>query len=68
MSNFLLHGIVGALIATTPVKTEYAIGLVVLAAIGKEVYDSKNGGRFDGRDVLATVAGGAPVIYFRWEW
>lgn len=68
MSNYALHGIVGALLAVTPVKTEYAAGLVILAAVAKEVYDSRHGGKFDGKDVLATVAGGAPILYLRWEW
>ena len=68
MSNFVLHGIVGALIAATPVKVEHALGLVVLAAVGKELYDSRHGGKFDSRDVLATIGGAAPVLYLRWEW
>jgi NAD(P)H-hydrate repair Nnr-like enzyme with NAD(P)H-hydrate dehydratase domain len=68
MSNFVLHGIVGALIATTPVKPEYALAMVITAAVGKELYDRKHGGKFDSRDVLATVAGAAPVLYLRWEW
>lgn len=68
MTNYVLHGIVGALIATTPVKLEYAATLVVVAAIGKELYDSKHGGKFDSKDVLATVAGAVPIIAFRYTW
>lgn len=63
----LLHAIVGAMIASTPVSVDKALGLVIVAAIAKEVHDSRRGGKFDGLDALATIAGGAPVIYFRWE-
>lgn len=68
MVDKLLHMIVGATIAATPVSPEYALGLVVVAAVGKEVYDKRRGGKFDTLDALATVAGAAPIIYFRWEW
>lgn len=63
----VLHAIVGAVIAGTPVSVDKALGLVVVAAVAKEVYDRRSGGKFDGLDALATIAGGAPVIYFRWE-
>lgn len=68
MSDKALHVLMGALIAATPVKVEYALGLVVVAAVAKEAYDRRQGGKFDGNDILATLAGGAPVIYLRWEW
>lgn len=64
----VLHALVGAAIAATPVKVEYSLGLVVVAAVAKEVYDSRHGGKFDTKDALATIAGGAPIIYLRWEW
>lgn len=64
----LLHAIVGATIAATPVKVDYAMMLVAVAAVGKEVYDHRRGGKFDAMDALATMAGGAPVIYLRWTW
>lgn len=68
MPDKLLHGIVGALIAATPVRADVALGLVVVAAVGKELYDARRGGRFDSRDALATIAGGVPIIVLRWEW
>lgn len=68
MSNYVLHGIVGALIASTPVKWEYATTLVVVAAVGKELYDRRHGGHFNSKDVLATVAGAVPVISIRYTW
>jgi hypothetical protein len=64
----LLHALVGAAIAATPVTPQQALGLVVIAAVGKELYDRRKSGRADGLDALATIAGAAPVIYLRWEW
>lgn len=66
--NYTLHVLAGALIASTPIPIEYAAGAVLLAAVGKELYDRRHGGRFDGKDVLATVAGGLPIIWIRMEW
>ena len=68
MTHLLLHVLAGALIAGTPVEPQYAAALVLAAAVGKEVYDRRNGGRFDGRDVLSTVGGGMPILVWRWEW
>ena len=64
----LLHALVGAVIAATPVTPQQALGLAVIAAVAKEVYDSRRGARFDGLDALATIAGAVPVIYIRMEW
>ena len=66
--NYTLHVLAGALIASTPVPIEYAAGAVLLAAVGKEIYDRRQGAKFDGRDVLATVAGGMPVLTLKVEW
>jgi hypothetical protein len=64
----LLHLIVGAIIAGTPIKAEYAMGLVLVAAVGKEIYDHKSGrGTKDPFDTLATVAGGIPIFVYRME-
>lgn len=67
MTHLLLHVLAGASIAGTPVEPQYAAALVVAAAVGKEVYDHRRGGRFDVRDAAATVAGGLPILVFRWE-
>lgn len=67
MTHLLLHVLAGALIAGTPVEPQHAAALVVAAAVGKEVYDYRRGGRFDTRDVLATVGGGMPILVLRWE-
>jgi hypothetical protein len=64
----VLHALIGATLAAAPCDVERAIGLVVVAALAKEIYDSQRGGRADGMDVLATIAGAAPVIYLRWDW
>lgn len=66
--NYTLHFLAGALIAATPIPMEYAAGAVLLAAVGKELYDRRQGARFDGLDVLATVAGGLPVLTLKVEW
>ena len=68
MSDKALHALVGALIAAAPIRVEYAVGLVVVAAVAKEIHDSRRGHKFDASDALATIAGGAPVLYLRWEW
>lgn len=68
MNDLVLHGIVGALIAATPIKAEHAMALVVVAAVAKKAYDWHRGGVFGRRDILATVGGGLPVLILRWEW
>jgi hypothetical protein len=59
----LLHFIVGIAIGAAPLHPVDALGLVVAAAIIKEVHDKK----FDRRDAGATIAGGLMVFTLRME-
>jgi hypothetical protein len=59
----LLHFIVGIAIGVAPLHPIDALGLVVIAAVAKEVHDR----RFDRRDAAATVAGGIVVFTLRME-
>ena len=56
----LLHFIAGVIIyqSTFWVIGYYSLALVVLFAIGKEVYDHYYGGTVDGYDAVATIVGG----------
>ncbi|MEN9806186.1 MAG: hypothetical protein RL756_694 [Pseudomonadota bacterium] len=67
MDKFL-HALVGATIAATPITPQQALGLVVLAAVGKELHDRRRGGDASGLDALATIAGAGPVLTLRWDW
>jgi hypothetical protein len=59
----LLHFIVGMAIGVGPIHPVDAFGLVVAAAIIKEVHDRK----FDKRDAGATIAGGVVIFALRME-
>ena len=56
----LLHFVAGSLVyaSTSWFLGYYALALVVVVAIGKEVYDNYYGGTVDVYDALATIAGG----------
>lgn len=59
----------GALLALLFAKVGYSAGPALLAtavctaaALGREGWNLRQGGRFDWRDIAATLAGGAMVI------
>ena len=56
----LLHFVAGAIVyaAASWLVGYYAIALVVVVAVGKEVYDHYYGGTVDAYDAIATVLGG----------
>lgn len=56
----LLHFLVGAVIAAAilPLDIVAAAVAVVVAAVGKEVWDSTGRGHVEALDAVATVAGG----------
>lgn len=70
----LLHNLAGMLIALVALRVLafvcidgffarfIAIGAVVAAAVLREIYNKRNGGVFDWKDMLYTVAGGLIVI------
>lgn len=60
----LLHFVAGSLIyaSTSWFLGYYALGLVVVVAVGKEMYDFVYGGTVDKWDVVATMAGGITVL------
>lgn len=60
----LLHFVAGVLIysASAWLIGYWAIGLVVIAGVGKEVYDYYYGGTEDVYDALVTIAGGVVVL------
>jgi uncharacterized membrane protein len=63
----ILHVIAGAIIAlSTVVLGWWAMGLVILAGAGKELFYDKMLGRgtFDILDAVATIAGGMVVTIF----
>ncbi len=40
-----------------------AIGFGALVGVGKEIYDHRNGGKFSGGDILATMLGAVSVTF-----
>ena len=56
----LLHFVAGSLIyaSTAWFLDYYALGLVVVGSVGKEVYDNYYKGTVDALDVVATIVGG----------
>jgi hypothetical protein len=60
------HAAAGAVIACLAClltrSTSFAALAVLMAAVGKEAWDAMGHGTPDPWDVLATMAGGAPVI------
>ena len=60
----LLHFVAGSLIyaSTSWFLGYYAFGLVVIVAVGKEVYDNYYNGTVDVWDAVSTVLGGAICI------
>lgn len=70
----LLHNWAGMLIALVALRLlaficidgffarVIAMGAVVVAAVLREIYNKRNGGVFDNKDILYTVAGGLIVI------
>lgn len=70
-----LHAIAGALAALAGLAGGHlvqwaplacAAGVCAAAAIGREVVNHRAGGRFDLRDIVWTVIGGAVVIAAAW--
>ena len=59
-----LHLLVGALVAliSAPFSLPLAALLVIVAGVGKEVYDHFFGGTVDLMDIVATIAGGHLVL------
>ena len=60
----LLHFVAGSLVyaSTSWFLGYYALGLVVVIAVGKEVYDNYHNGTVDAWDAVATVLGGVVCI------
>lgn len=60
----LLHSFYGCLIyaVVAYVSPWLAIGAVVLAAVGKEIYDSRGNGNVEVLDIIFTV--GIPLLLF----
>lgn len=60
----LLHFVAGSLIyaSTSWFFGYYALGLVAVVAIGKEVYDNYYNGTVDVWDAVATVLGGVVCL------
>ncbi|WP_454735352.1 hypothetical protein [Cupriavidus necator] len=58
----LLHTLGGTLTFAMihPLGLPWALGAVMAAGVGKEIYDACTGGDVDPYDVLATWMGGAP--------
>lgn len=52
-------------LATLPAPLWWAVLVVVVVAIGKEIYDHFFGGTVEAWDVMATCAGGGLVILVR---
>jgi len=46
---------------SVPKKIGISIGMGLLAGVGKEVWDKQRGGKFDGKDILATSLGSISV-------
>ena len=66
----LLHLIVGLALGANPViEPELALATVVVAAVGKEIYDSKHKHKHtsDWKDAAVTIAGGLLVFTYRVE-
>ena len=60
----LLHFVAGSLVyaSTSWFLGYYALGLVVVVAVGKEVYDNYYNGTVDVWDAVATVLGGVSHV------
>lgn len=60
----LLHFVAGSLVyaSTSWFLGYYALGLVVVVAVGKEVYDNYYNGTVDAWDAVATVLGGVSHV------
>ena len=62
----LSHLFAGMAIAASlyPFGSILAMGVVAVAAIGKEVWDSQGNGTPDVKDALATLAGGVLMLFW----
>lgn len=60
----LLHFVAGSLVyaSSSWFLGYYALGLVVVVAVGKEVYDNYYNGTMDAWDAVATVLGGVVCL------
>lgn len=66
MNDKILHALIGFIIAWRLVDMNInfviALAVVIIVGIAKELYDYKSYGKYDYRDMLATIIGGIALL------